>query len=166
MQSIQNPLWSRLVDEAFADLRAVGADTPVPSSIHWCFNVRMRPFGRYNRRWKRIEISDATVRGSETSLRNTIAHELIHACYPMDGHRGMFPVIAARMNARFPGRYDIHRLSTTNYILDIEEARKVYPYIVKCEACGRFWGHRRISRAVQHPEHFHCHCGGRLVRDK
>lgn len=155
-----------VVEEAVRDLCSVGVSIPDVAGIRFRFNVRMKPWGRYVHFGRTILISDANVMGGTAPVRNTVAHELIHAAYPYAGHGREFKRCAALVNAAFPGKYSISRLTSYGSVLTLEQAVEFYPYVTYCGKCGKFWGHRRMTRSVYDCNLFRCHCGGEILRRK
>lgn len=130
----------------------------------------------YNRRTRRyyynfvIDVSSILLQDDfpAAGMKQTILHELLHACAPGDGHGYLWKEYADRINAAYG--YHIQRLAgaeeTAAFNRGVGEAHP-WKYILKCEKCGYEVRRRRISRLVQHPEWYtHKGCGGRFERVK
>ena len=42
--------------------------------------------------------------------------------------------------------------------------KPTYRYVLKCESCGREVLRQKKCAVVEHPEHYRCECGGKLIR--
>ena len=90
-----------------------------------------------------IEVARRVAQGPEQSLRETLAHELLHTCYGCRNHGKRWKLYAQRAG----------------------EARACR-YLLRCTVCGAQFKRFRTSPLVEHPERYRCRCGGRLERVK
>lgn len=99
---------------------------------------------------------------SDTSLKNTLIHEMLHTIEGGMTHKGNWKKAAERVN-RLLG-YNIKR--TTSYEeKGIERNEAIYKFIVKCEKCGTEYKRIKMGKLIQHPENFRCGlCKGELIR--
>lgn len=109
-----------------------------------------------------IEVARRVARGPEQSLRETLAHELLHTCYGCRNHGKRWKLYAQRAGEAYG--YRIAR-SATEEELGVGEARACR-YLLRCTACGAQFKRFRTSPLVEHPERYRCRCGGRLERVK
>ena len=113
--------------------------------------------------WYTIEISAHTLEAPEKSIKEIIAHELLHTCKGCMNHGKIWKIYAERFNESYG--YNITRTSSAE-ILGLEETGKNIPpakYILVCSKCGKQFPRKRRSKAVQSPEKYRCgKCGGQL----
>ena len=101
---------------------------------------------------------------SEVGLRNTIMHEVLHACKGGMTHKGEWKKYAQMVNEKY--NMDIKRTSTSEdkgvKEVEIEYA---YKYLLRCEGCGQEFKRDRMSKFVKNPERGKCGgCGGDIKR--
>ena len=85
---------------------------------------------------------------------NTVIHELLHAYYFPDGHKGRWKVAALKVSEATP--YCITRCS--NKKLNTQP-KKVY--ILTCHKCGKIVARRLVSsKIIQHPNFYTSRCCG------
>ncbi len=105
-----------------------------------------------------IEVSAALLSAEEQSIRQVLAHEVLHTCPGCADHGKRWQHWAALMNNAFG--YDIRRAHTPE-ALGVEDARTVR-YLVVCRQCGKSIARMKRSSLVEHPERYRCKCGGVL----
>jgi len=120
-----------------------------------------------------IKLNPAVISVGYETIMPTIYHEIIHAILPYGVHHGYrWRVIADRVS-RLSG-YDISRC--TSHKEDVRQKYlSLYPYVLKCEKCGKLFGYARKSRIVQNagrlcsdgtPYCWHATDKGNLIRIK
>jgi len=124
--------------------------------------------GRGRNRVFKIEISAFLLSGPEASVRQTLAHEVLHTCPGCSNHGDLWKKYADQMNRAYG--YNIRR-TASHEALGIETpAEKSSPrvprYILVCEKCGTRFFRVRMCPLVQYPHRYRCGCGGRLKRIK
>lgn len=112
----------------------------------------------------KIRISEYHLPNGEDAVRQTIAHEILHAA-PGYGHDAEWRKWANMMNKAYG--YHIERLGTwkSGCTLERPDAPNKKPsrgHLVSCMKCGAKYPRSRHSRLTLHPELYHCHCGGKL----
>lgn len=160
----------KLADQCRNDLLSVGIR---------CGNVRsLSVNSRAKARWglcKRIARNTFEIQIAESLLqdhvtdqaaKDTIAHELLHTVPGCLSHTGKWKQLADRVNRLLP-QYQI-KVKSSFEEKGLEDNRPVREcrYILKCQKCGREIHRQKKSMVVEHPEHYRCTCGGRLVRIK
>ncbi len=113
-----------------------------------------------------IELSSFMKDAPAHSVKQTIAHELLHTCNGCQNHGRLFKYYADVMNRAYG--YDIKTTSTLEE-LGIEKNEGTSPtlnYALKCMSCGKIIARSRMSKIIQHPSHYRCTCGGKLKRIK
>ena len=150
---------SDLVQEAYRDAQTAGLPCPTWDRLQFRFNVPMgRSWGSCSKQVDGYTIKLSEVlcqKTSENSILNTIIHELIHSCGIMN-HRADFKFWANKINARFPGKYQVSRLAAVSDKMDLETAKQSYKYIIQCPVCGMIFGKNRLSYYIRHPEESWC----------
>ena len=106
-----------------------------------------------------IELSHRLLDAPEESCRLTLAHELLHTCPGCRNHGAKWKTYARKMNAAYG--YHIARTGS-NEAMGV--AGKPAKYLLRCADCGAEFPRLRASRLTEHPERYHCKCGGVLVR--
>ena len=134
-------------------LRSEVRINPRPRSRLGC--CRALPDGSYE-----IEISKIALGGSETSLRELLAHELLHSCKGCLNHGKLWKKYAAVMESAYG--YSITRTVDPKE-LGIEQQPREPRYILRCQSCGAEIKRQRECRLTKHPALYRCGaCGGRL----
>lgn len=105
-----------------------------------------------------VELSHRLLTAGEQACRQTLAHEVLHACPGCRNHGARWKDYANRMNAAYG--YRIARTDTCT-ALGIPDQRPVR-HLVVCQQCGMEFPRAKASRLVQHPERYRCKCGGLL----
>ena len=163
---------NKYVAECIQELATYGIE--VPDGINYVVNTRSkRRYGQcksINGKAYEINIGsfllDESILKDDHGLRDTIIHEMLHACSPGSGHKGKWKQLANRVNIKSGGKYDIAR--TTSYedmgINEVKIQRKInYKYVLVCDECGHKYKHQRRTKSVQHPERYRCgYCNGNL----
>lgn len=143
--------------------RAVGI--PVPADIDPRVTLNTRAVARFGcciRRGSacRIELSARLLEAGEPYIRETLAHEVLHACRGCRDHGERWKSYAARMNAAYG--YHIKRTATWEAMGLADE--KPVKHLLHCERCGLEFRRTRSSALVEHPERYRCRCGGRIIK--
>lgn len=98
---------------------------------------------------------------TEECIQEVISHECAHylvieETHESHGHDAVFKAMCARINCSNNSTY-YHELKYT------APENEIYKYFVKCERCGKIVSkYHRAGKVVQHPEMYHCKCGGSL----
>lgn len=119
----------------------------------------------------RIEVSNMILGDSVPydATMSVMIHEILHACKGGQSHTGAWARYAKIINARFP-QYEIKRTdSAERFGIKYEETAtrsyNPYKYAIECCNCGMVHHSSRMSKSIQHPEHYRCgKCGGKLIR--
>lgn len=154
-----------LLAEVMAQIRALKIPLSDRIDAHVVVNDRAAArFGccRYRDGRYTIEVARRVARGPEQSLRETLAHELLHTCYGCRNHGKRWRLYAQRVGATYG--YRIARVATEEE-LGVGEARACR-YLLRCTVCGAQFKRFRTSPLVEHPERYRCRCGGGLERVK
>lgn len=144
-------------------IQARSLSIPVSESIapHVMINTRARTrFGCCRTQAGRhiIELSAVLLEADELSVRQVLAHEILHTCPGCGNHGYRWQHWAALMNHAFG--YDIRRTHAPE-ALGLEDSRPAR-YLVVCRQCGRAIPRMKRSALVTHPERYRCRCGGTL----
>jgi predicted SprT family Zn-dependent metalloprotease len=98
----------------------------------------------------------------DTTLMNTLVHELLHTVEGCHGHTGKWKALADKITATS----DLVIKRTSSYEEKNIE-RPEYNYILKCEKCGAEIGRHKMSDFVRRPQAYtHTGCGGHFMRIK
>ena len=139
---------------------------------NWCVNTRAKA------RWGLcskvenglfdIQISAILLQDSvdDQAVKDTIVHELLHTIPVCFKHTGKWKQYAAAVNTLLPQYHIQARSSYEEKGLGDSRQEPEYPYLLKCVQCGAEIKRQRKSAVVEHPEKYHCVCGGRLTRIK
>jgi len=128
-----------------------------------CKHVGTTRFFEGRRPIFRIELSARLAEyGTDSDVRNTLAHELLHTCDGCLNHGSLWNRYARKMNET----YGYHIKSRANG--DEMEAQElhgerhsIYRYEATCVGCGERIYRMRRSKFVEHPEAYRCRrCGG------
>jgi len=115
-----------------------------------------------------IEISAILLQDcvDDQTVKNTIAHELLHTIPGCFKHTGKWKQYAIVVNRKLP-QYNIKSRSSYKE-KGLEDARPdpKCRYVLCCLQCGKEIKRQRKSVAVKNPECYRCLCGGRLTRVK
>ena len=108
----------------------------------------------------RIELSDRLLDAPEVSVRQTLAHELIHTCPGAFDHGELFRSYAVRMNELYG--YNISRTSSAGDmgVSDREDSAR---FIIRCTKCGALIYRMRMCGLISNMDQCRCgRCGGSL----
>lgn len=87
---------------------------------------------------------------NEKEVKDTIIHEMFHAVYPYDGHKGMWKLKTQQFNKK--AGYNIKRTGSYSNLGLTEEGLKSvdsgYKYKIVCPDCRREWRYKRKSKVV------------------
>lgn len=93
---------------------------------------------------------DDTLVTNEKEVKDTIIHEMFHAVYPYEGHKGLWKIKTQEFN-RVSG-YNIKRTGSYDSLGLTEKGLKSldsgYKYKVICPDCRREWRYKRKSRVI------------------
>lgn len=93
-------------------------------------------------------------------LRETVIHEVAHACSIGDGHgfkwKKMYCMLGERWGYDNPTR--LEKDAAINAVVREYKTSKA-KYLVRCPACGTTWKYTRATACVQRPQAFRCGCG-------
>ena len=87
------------------------------------------------------------------------AHELLHTCPRCMNHKLLWKTYAGKMN----NAYSYCITATTKEAL-VEYEEKPVKYMLQCTKCKRQFPRMKLTAVVQHPERYHCGCGGKIIR--
>ena len=160
----------RLADQCRNDLLSIGIRCGNVRS--WSVNSRAKARWGLCKRIARnifeIQIAESLLQDHVTdqAAKDTIAHELLHTVPGCLSHTGKWKQLADRVNRLLP-KYQI-KVKSSFEEKGLEDNRPVpeYRYLLKCQGCGKEIHRQKKSIVVEHPEHYRCTCGGRLVRIK
>lgn len=105
-----------------------------------------------------IEVTAALSEADESSIRQVLAHEILHTCPGCANHGMRWLHWASMMNSVFG--YDIRRTHSAE-ALGIKDIRPVR-YLVICSNCGKTIPRMKRSPLVEFPQRYRCKCGGTL----
>lgn len=108
-----------------------------------------------------IEISKALIEAPEESIKEVLAHEILHTTPGGDNHTGLWKKYASMMNQSYG--YHIKRTIAPE-ALGVSLAREKPPakYLIICKKCGIVQERSRVSRVIKQPSLYRCKCGGAL----
>lgn len=160
----------KLVGECQSDLLSIHIRTG--KVRNWSVNTRAKARWGYCVKVAKdlfdIQIAAALLQDEvdDQAVKNTIAHELLHTIPGCFKHTGKWKHYATSVNYLLP-QYNIKTRSTYEE-KGLEDTRPEpkYHYVLKCLKCGNEIKRQKKSAAVEHPEHYRCKCGGRLIRIK
>lgn len=160
----------KLADQCRNDLLSVGI--PCGNVRSWSVNSRAKArWGvckRITRNTFELQIAESLLQDHVTdqAAKDTIAHELLHTVPGCLSHTGKWRQLADRVNRLLP-QYQI-KVKSSFEEKELEDNRPVPEcrYLLKCQKCGKEIHRQKKSIVVEHPEHYRCTCGGRLVRIK
>ncbi|MCI6020524.1 MAG: hypothetical protein MRZ64_02380 [[Bacteroides] pectinophilus] len=132
----------------------------------------------------RIEVTTRLIGTDESSIKNTLMHEVIHTCKGCMNHSDLWKKYAAIVNEKYG--YNVKRVTSSEEkglesslgIPDIDGAagdgssvgnavhrRRIMPvkYVATCTSCGRSQGYKRAGKVVTRPQNYRCRCGGRII---
>lgn len=113
-----------------------------------------------------IEISNRILddKVPTNAIMSVMIHEILHACKDCSGHTGTWKYYAEKVNRLYP-QYKISRCaSSEEFNLKEEQIELKNKYGIKCIKCGRIHYSSKLSKTIQYPERYRCHCGGKLER--
>ena len=156
---MDNATLIALAREAYADAQTAGLPCTPWDHLRFFFNENLgRVWGccRKEINGYSISLSERLCQNTNpNAILNTLIHELIHAC-GVHGHRRDFRFWAARINARFPGKYNVTRGTPIIEKMTLEQALESYKYVLQCPKCGMIYGLQRRSGAVRNPGEYWC----------
>ena len=155
------PHLDALLSQVIRQARAAGI--PVSSRIAPQVRVNGRAKTRLgccrtSSRGHVIEISAALCGGTDSAIRQVLAHEVLHTCPGCSNHGAQWKLWAERMNQAYG--YRIQRTDSPQ-ALGIQDNRPVR-YLILCSRCGAQIPRMKRSPLVEHPERYRCKCGGSL----
>lgn len=108
-----------------------------------------------------IEVGEALMKADEYSVKNILAHEILHTCYDCYNHGKRWKFYANKMNQA----YGYHITTTTTYEalgLETPERKKTIRYVIVCQNCGHQFYRQKKSKLVTETSKYRCKCGGIL----
>lgn len=114
----------------------------------------------------RIEVTTRLIGTDESSIKNTLMHEVIHTCKGCMNHSALWKRYASIVNEKYG--YNVKRVTSSEEKgLEGSEssAGRIMPikYIAACTSCGRSQGYKRAGKVVTRPQNYRCRCGGRII---
>ena len=109
-----------------------------------------------------IEISKVLLDGEAATIKEILAHEVLHTCPGCMNHGPAWKKHCMTMEAGLG--YRLERTSSYEK-LGIEDRRKPksYRYVVECRQCGQKIYRQRKSPLTDATSRYRCRCGGKLV---
>jgi predicted SprT family Zn-dependent metalloprotease len=164
-QSQLNQLLQQVINEA----KALGI--PVSRHISPSLFINNRTKSRFGGCKKvkgfvhhtyQIEISKVLLEAEADSIREIIAHEVLHTCPGCMNHGTAWKNYCKMMEGSLG--YRLERTSSYDK-LGIEDQRhpKRYRYVVECNQCGQKIYRQRKSPLTDKTNRYRCRCGGKLV---
>lgn len=102
-------------------------------------------------------------RVSESVVRGTMFHELLHTVDGCNGHGGKWNELAQKVEAAFPDCPVLENCANAGLpievILDRYYKGKA-KYILRCNQCGEMYFYRRITNSIFNYHELTCECGG------
>ena len=165
-------------EECIDEMKSMGVEVSNLPNIIWTVSSRAK--SRYGQCYMRskskcvIDISkfllDESITPNEDALKNTIIHELLHALYPNDGHKGRWKNMADHITKASNGKYIIKRCTSYQEKgIDIEKLIVQHPkrsmpkYNIKCTNCGASYLRIKRTKIVKRPDLYKCGvCNGDL----
>jgi predicted SprT family Zn-dependent metalloprotease len=107
-----------------------------------------------------ISISDRLLGDDlpDEPLRDTMIHEILHCVKGCHGHTGKWAQLVNKCNQQLGT--NIRTVISYDGVIPSVPAK----YVIRCMSCGTSYERQKMSRLVQHPEDYHCRCGGILKR--
>lgn len=182
-RDVNNIMLSKLrVQEIYREelQKAMDAGLPIPKeempervefmkSVSIFGECRWSWGANHRKRNIRIRISEYHLVSGERDIRETLAHEICHAC-PGKGHGQEWQAAAEILNRRYGyrlSRLQSHDIGTLGLEPDGVTPLPGVAHLVKCPGCGRLWPRARGSRLTLHPERYRCpDCKMPLAADK
>lgn len=147
-------------------IEAQALNIPVPQNINNDVFINARPKKRFGCCKLKddvftIEISEFVLKCSEKSVKNILAHELLHTCKGCFEHGQLWKCYAEKMNAEYG--YNIKRTSSFEELgLERPEESCQIKYIIRCKKCGREYPRQRYTCVMKKLNAYRCNCGGKL----
>ena len=131
--------YNALMKEIYEEVRAL--DIPVSGNIEPEVQINTRAKKRYGRCMR--------LHGEKYEYRIEVSayHKLLWKTY------------AGKMN----NAYSYCITATTKEAL-VEYEEKPVKYMLQCTKCKRQFPRMKLTAVVQHPERYHCGCGGKIIR--
>lgn len=108
-----------------------------------------------------IEISKALSAAPEESIKEVLAHEVLHTTPGGYKHTGNWKNYAKLMNKGFG--YQIKRTNSPESLgVTLAKERPAAKYLIVCQNCGLTMERARKSKVIKQPSLYRCKCGGRL----
>lgn len=162
----------KALQELAAQCRAELASIQIPyGKVRiWSVNCRAKarwglckklPDGTYE-----IEIAKALLQDDvdDIAVKNTVIHELLHTCPDCFKHTGRWKQYADKVNRLLP-QYNIKRTTSAEEKgVEVRRKEPEYRYILRCNSCGNEIKRQKKTAVIDHPEHYRCTCGGKLIR--
>lgn len=164
---------NKLLDEVITQAKALGI--PLSSQINEDVVVNQRAKSRFGccKRIKAsrgksiegmhyiIEISKALSESSIGSIKEVLAHEVLHTAPEGYNHTGNWKKYAGQMNKEYG--YNIKRTNSPDALgVELPGEKPPAKYLIVCEKCGNTQERIRSSKVIKKPSLYRCKCGGRL----
>lgn len=99
---------------------------------------------------------------TDAQVFNTLVHEVLHACFPGEGHKGGWKAAAERISS-LHSNLDITRCANyvdadgKNVLPDAPKRESHISYVMTCPCCGKQWVFHRANRFTKNGA-FHKTC--------
>lgn len=164
-QTQLNQLLQQVIDEAKA------MKIPISSNISPTVTVNKRTKSRFGsckkvkgmlRHTYHIEISSVLLEGEERTIKEIMAHEILHTCPSGMNHGSTWKNHCRKMESGYG--YRLNRTSTYQTLgIDDPRKEKQFRYKVVCISCGQQILRQRKSALTTETQKYRCRCGGKLV---
>lgn len=128
---------------------------PIPVSLNSRLRTTLGRHIRSKRNGDSIEINAKYFQvATDSSLRNTILHELCHQADKKSGHGVEWKAIAKRVSDNTPYKISTYATKEETEMLHQNDTPKKYG--VKCTSCGHIWKYKSQSKVYKHPDWYSC----------
>jgi len=108
-----------------------------------------------------IEISRALTEAPIESIKEVLAHEVLHTTPGGDSHTGPWKKYVSLMNQNYG--YHIKRTNSPESLgVNLPREKPPAKYLIVCKKCGMTQERSRISKVIKRPSLYRCKCGGSL----
>jgi len=154
---------NNLLQETISEAQKI--NIPIAKNINPNVAINNRAKGRFGR-CKRtsgkynIELSAFLLQAQEESVKEVLAHEVLHICPECLNHGKTWKRYAEMMNNRYG--YSIARTNTCDN-LGIKSPKQKN-YIIECQGCRAKITRERKSKLIENVNNYKCgKCGGKLL---
>lgn len=163
MKETMSVNYSKLMREVIAE--AKNLNIPVSNNIHPMVRINTRAKSRLAQCKRNrsdngfiIEVCSFMEQASKNSIKEILAHEILHTCPDCFNHGTKWQSHGMKMN-RAHG-YNISRTADViNMGITIKKERN---YVIQCQKCDKEIVRERMSNVIKNPENYRCSCGGNL----